>query len=685
LFVCHQQRFARFQNAMLKKNQLDTFAKIFKMKEFKVLTEQFDDIKILRYQVPGFAQLPLKQKELLYYLQEAALSGRDIIYDQHYRYNLLVRHTLETILKTYSGDRQSPQWEQFRIYVKKVWFSNGIHHHYSTDKFVPQISTDYFRALVKGSDFSEFPFQIRSTDDFADRLLPVIFDPAVDSKRVVQDAGKDMVKESANNFYFNITQREAEDFYNKLVNPEDARPVSYGLNSRLEKQKGQIVENVWKLGGMYSSAIEKIVGWLQNAVHCAESAEQKAALEKLIEFYSTGDLRSFDEYSVLWLKDQASVTDVVNGFIEVYGDPLGRKATYESVVSIKDPDATKRASTISNNANWFEANAPIDQQFKKQEVKGVSASGINVTTLAGDCSPSSPIGINLPNADWIRAEHGSKSVTINNIMSAYEAASRESGAIEEFAWSEDEIELSKKYGDLAMKLHVDLHEIIGHGSGKLAPGVANPSETLKNYASTIEETRADLFALYFAIDPKLVELGLMPSVEVGFAEYNSYIRGGLMTQLVRIEPGKNLEESHMRNRQLIAQWAFERGKDQGIIEMKKRDGKTYFVVNNHDKLREIFGELLREIQRIKSEGDYEAAKNLVENYGVIVHKEIHDEVLVRWKSLNIAPFAGFINPKLVPVYNNRQLSDVIIEYPEDFTEQMLYYSKHYSTLPVEKV
>jgi dipeptidyl-peptidase III len=649
------------------------------MEDFKVFTEQFADIRILRYQTPGFDQLTEKQKKLLYYLQEAALSGRDIIYDQNYRYNLLVRHTLETIVRSYKSNRKSNDWKNFMIYVKKVWFSNGIHHHYSMDKFIPDVSKEYFKQLVINSDFTN----IESTGALLNKILPIIFDPEMDSKRVVQNNGFDMVKESANNFYEDITQKEAEDFYNKMIVPGNNRPISYGLNSKLLKIDGQIREVVWKSGGMYSPAIERIIFWLKKALDVSESDLQATAISKLIQFYQTGDLKTFDEYSILWLKDQNSTIDFVNGFIEVYGDPLGRKATYESVVSIRDEEATQRAATISKNALWFEKNSPIDERFKKESVEGVTASGINVITLAGDCSPSSPIGINLPNADWIRSEYGSKSVTINNIMSAYEIASRESGALEAFAWSQQEVELSKKYGDLASKLHVDLHEIIGHGSGKLAPGVANPADTLKNYASTIEETRADLFALYFATDPKLIELGLMPSVEVGYAEYNSYIRGGLMTQLIRVEPGKNLEESHMRNRQLIAKWAYENSKDDSIIERKQRDGKTYFVNNDYSKLRKLFGELLSEIQRIKSEGDFNAARKLIENYGVNVDRDIHNEVLDRWKKLKIAPFAGFINPILKPVLKNGEPADITIEYPMDFTEQMLFYSRNYSFLPVD--
>jgi dipeptidyl-peptidase-3 len=480
-----------------------------------------------------------------------------------------------------------------------------------------------------------------------------------------------------------VNQQEAEDFYQKLSDVTDPNPVSFGLNSKLVKENGKIVEKVWKIGGMYSEAIEKIVFWLEKAITVAENPIQKATLSKLVAFYKTGDLKEFDEYNILWLQDTKSVVDVVNGFIEVYGDPLGRKGTFESVVSIRDTESTKRAKTVSDNAQWFEDHSPTDPEYKKKNVTGVSAKGINVVIESGDCSPSTPIGINLPNADWIRAEYGSKSVTIDNIMVAYDEASKNSGAIEEFAWSDEEVQLSKKWGNLNSNLHVDLHEIVGHGSGKLMEGVGNPADTLKNYASTLEEARADLVALYYAIDPKLVELKLMPEIEVGFAEYNSYIRGGMMTQLVRVELGKNIEESHMRNRQLIAAWAYHLGKSDKIITKKTRDGKTFFVVNNHILLREIFGSMLREIQRIKSEGDYETGKNLVEKYGVKVDFELHKEVLERWKKLNIAPFSGFINPRLVPVFNDGTIVAVNIEYPEDFTGQMLEYAEKHSYLPTQ--
>jgi len=649
---------------------------------FKVQTEQFADIRILRYRIPGFEALPLEKKELLYYLYEAALSGRDILWDQNYKFNLLVRKTLENIVKSYPGDRTSEEWNNFLVYTKSVWFSNGIHHHNSMDKLMPEFSQKYFTSLINESDHKGFPDEFMDKEEFAKFLVPIIFDEKVASKRVVQDEGADLVLASANNFYENVNQAEVEEYYGKLTNKDDSRPVSHGLNSKLVKKDGQIVEQTWKIGGMYSAAIEKVVFWLEKAIEVAESEKQKLALKKLVEFYKTGDLKLFDEYSILWLADTDSEIDVINGFIEVYGDPIGRKATFESVVSIRDIEATRRAKTISDHAQWFEDHSPTHPEYKKENVKGVSARGINVVIESGDCSPSTPIGINLPNADWIRAEHGSKSVTINNIMVAYDEASKESGAIEEFAFSEQEIQMSKKWGMLASNLHVDLHEIVGHGSGKLKDGTGNPAETLKSYASTLEEARADLFALYYAIDEKLIELGLMPDISVGLTEYNSYIRGGLMTQLVRVELGKNIEESHMRNRQLIASWAYEKGQNENVIEKKVKNGKTFFVVNDHQKLRILFGQLLREIQRIKSEGDYEAGKNLVENYGVKVDQEIHAEVLERWKKLGIAPFSGFLNPKLVPVFQEGLLKDVMAEYPDDFATQMLEYAENYSFLPV---
>ena len=639
------------------------------MNEFKYQTEQFGDTRILRYQVPGFDQLDLSKKKQLFFLHQAALWGRDIIYDQNYKHNLEIRNTLENIYTSFEGDRDSDDFKKFDIYIKRVWFSNGIHHHYSMDKFYPEFSEQYWDILVKNSNKAS-----KTKLDIKD----IIFNKELDNKRVSLDQGVDLLQASANNYYEGVTQAEAEEFYAKLNDSNDKTPPSYGMNSKLIKEDGVIKELVWKVGGMYSAQIEKMVFWLEQAQQHCETELQAQAFTKLIEYYKTGDLSKFDEYSILWLQDIESTVDAVHGFIEVYGDALGKKASFESVVSIKDVEASKRAQCISDNAQWFEDHSSTDKQFKKEKVEGVSAKAINVVIESGDCSPSTPIGINLPNAEWIREKHGSKSVSISNILEAYDMASKDSGALKEFAYSDEEVELSKKWSNQASALHVDLHEIIGHGSGKLASGVADPSDTLKNYASTLEEARADLVALYFATDSKLEELGLQTSHLVGITEYNGYIRGGLMTQLVRIELGKNVEESHMRNRQLIAKWVFEKGAKDNVIEKKIKDNKTYFVVNNHEKLRELFGDLLAEVQRIKSEGDYEAGKALVENYGVKIDYKLHEEVLERWNKLNIAPYAGFIQPQLYAEYNNDDIVDVKIEYPMDFAKQMLWYKENFS-------
>ena len=648
--------------------------------KFQIQTEQFDDIRILRYQVPGFDELPLSQKKMIYFLAQAALYGRDILWDQNYKYNLIIRKTIETIIISHQGDKESEDFVGFMVYAKKVFFANGIHHHYSMDKFYPSIKKSCFIKFIQQADINDLAKEHKlSTDKFAKYICELIYDKSTDIKRVSLDVSDDLITQSACNFYDGVSQREAEDFYTDLQNKGDSR-ISYGLNSTLVKKNGKLEEDVWKVGGKYSKAIKKMVFFLKKAVEISEDKYQKEALEKLIIFYQIGDLKTFDDYSVLWLKDLHSPIDIIHGFIEVYGDPLGKKATFESVISIIDEQATKRAKTISDHADWFEAHSSTDVCFKKKEIKGVNARAVNVVMETGDCSPATPIGINLPNADWIRAEHGSKSISISNIIDAYDEASKGNGSIDEFAWSEEEIRIHEEYGGLASKLHVDLHEIIGHGSGKLADGVADPSETLKSYASTIEEARADLVALYFAMNPKLIDLGLMPDEEVGICEYNSYIRGGLMTQLVRVEAGKDIEESHMRNRQLIVKWAFEKGKDQKVIEKKQKDGKTYFVINDYKKLNYLFGVLLKEVQRIKSEGDYLAAHDLVENYGVKVDGEIHQEVLKRWAKLKIAPYAGFINPDYKAILKDGNITDVQIEYPDDFLTQMLHYGSQYSTL-----
>jgi dipeptidyl-peptidase-3 len=566
-------------------------------------------------------------------------------------------------------------------YVKRVWFSNGIHHHYSNKKILPEFSKEYFHELVANSDEYKFPLQNdEHIDDLLKKLDSLIFDPKVAEMKVNQADGVDLIKTSAVNFYEDVTQKEVEDYYKKITDPNDPHPISYGLNSKMLKKDGQIIERQWTTKKMYAPAIRKIVYWLEKAVEVAENDQQKKALQLLIEYYQTGDLKKWDEYNIEWVKDTNSVVDVVNGFIETYNDPLSYRATFESVVSIKDKEATKRIEAISKNAQWFEDNSPLMQEHKKKNVKGVSAKVITAVVESGDCSPSTPIGINLPNSNWIRKEHGSKSVNIGNIVYSYNKFSETSGVLQEFAYSKEEIERDKKFGALADDLHTDMHEVIGHASGQINPGVAEPHQTLKNYYSTLEEARADLVALYYLLDEKLIDIGVMPSLEVGKAAYDDYIRNGLLVQLARVKLGENIEEAHMRNRQLVAKWAFEKGAKENVIEKKQRDGKTYFVVNDYNKLRKLFGELLREIQRIKSEGDFNAGRNLVENYGVKVDPVLHKEVLERYQKLNIAPYAGFIQPKLVPIKQGEKIIDVKIEYPEDFTKQMLEYAEKYSLL-----
>ena len=653
-----------------------------KAQSFSYEVDKFADLQILRYQVPGFESLTLNQKQLLYHLSLAAIMGRDILFDQNCRYNLAVRRTLEAITENYKGDRSSADYKAMEVYLKRVWFSNGIHHHYGEEKFVPGFSEEFFVSAVKGLDPNAVPVRDGQTvDQFLAELVPVIFDPSVLSKRTVQSGDQDLILASANNYYGGgITQHEVEAFYDKMKDPKDETPISYGLNSRLVKEDGKIVEKVWKVGGLYTQAIEKIVAELQLAVPFAENENQKKVIETLISYYKTGDLKEFDAYAVLWVKDTVSEVDFINGFTETYGDPLGMKASWESTVNFVNKEATKRTIVISNNAQWFEDNSPVDSRFKKKEVKGVSAKVITVAMLGGDCYPATPIGINLPNADWIRKDHGSKSVTIENITEAYDKASQGSGFNEEFVWSDKEREAIKTYGFLTDNLHTDLHECLGHGSGQLLPGVA--SDALKAYSSTLEETRADLFGLYYIADPKLVELGLVPDAEAYKAEYYKYIMNGLMSQLVRIELGKNVEEAHMRNRQLIAKWAFEQGKADNVIELKKKEGKTYVVVNDYAKLRELFGKLLAEVQRIKSEGDFAAGKQLVEDYAVKVDPELHAEVLKRYAALNLAPYKGFVNPVMKLVKNEKgEVTDVTLDYTEGYTQQMMRYGKEYSFLP----
>ena len=653
--------------------------------EFEVVADQFADLQILRYRVPGFEELTLQQKELLYYLSEAAQAGRDIIWDQNYKYNLLVRHTLEGIVAHYEGERSGADWDAFIEYTKRVWFSNGIHHHYSMRKHSPDFDATYFASLIAGSPQASFPTVpgvINSTEELVAFLQPILFDPNVTNKRVNLAEGEDLVLTSANNFYEGVTQAEVEAFYDARKDPNEERPVWHGLNSKMVKEDGALKELVWKSGGMYGAAIDKIIYWLEKAVAVAENAKQQKALDLLVKYYKSGDLTDWDAYNIAWVEDTESMIDVVNGFIEVYGDPLGMRASYESVVSVRDMEATKRIKAIGDEAQWFEDNSPILDAHKKAEVKGISAKVITVVQESGDAAPATPIGINLPNADWIRKFHGSKSVSLGNIVYAYNEVSSKGSAIEEFAWSKEEIERSRQYGPLAGDLHTDLHEVIGHASGQLNPGIGTPKETLKQYASTLEEARADLVALYFVLDEKLIELGVMPSLEVGMAEYEGYIRNGLMLQLRRLEPGDILEESHMRNRQLNAMWAYEMGKAENVIERKERDGKTYFVVNDYQKLRELFGQLLREIQRIKSEGDFEAGRALVENYGVQVDQDLLVEVKERYAKLGSKPYSGFIQPKLEAVMQGDSLVDVTVSYPADFTEQMMEFGRKSSHLPV---
>lgn len=650
--------------------------------EFSYIVDQFADLQILRYQVPGFANLSLRQKQLLYHLSEAALMGRDILFDQNGRYNLVIRRTLEAVYLYGKVDKSSADYQAFEVYLKRVWFANGIHHHYGEDKFIPGFSEAFFDAAVRSVDTSLLPLK---ADETVDALLaclkPVIFDPSVMPKRTVQSGDTDWIQASANNYYGeDVTQAEVEAFYGKMKAEGDSRcPLSYGLNSRLEKENGQLVERVWKVGGLYSEAIERIVAELEKATAFAENEKQRQIIATLIDYYRTGDLRTFDAYSILWVEDTDSQVDFVNGFIETYGDALGLKASWESTVNFRNEEATRRTQIISENAQWFEDHSPVDKRFKKERVKGVSAKVITVTMLGGDCYPSTPIGINLPNADWIRRDHGSKSVTIENIMEAYDKASQGSGFSDEFVWSDEERNRIKTYGFLTDMLHTDLHECLGHGSGQLLPGT--DPDALKAYASTLEEARADLFGLYYLADPKMQELGLVPDGEAFKAEYYKYMMNGLLTQLVRIEEGKDVEEAHMRNRQLIARWVFEQGATDKVVELKKREGKAFVVIHDYQQLRVLFGKLLAEVQRIKSEGDYEAGRSLVENYGVKIDPVLHHEIRERYVRLHLSPYKGFVNPVMREVKDNSgHVTDITLDYTEGYAEQMLRYSRDYSYL-----
>ena len=647
---------------------------------FEYQVEQFADLQILRYRVPGFEKLSLRQKQLIYYLSQAALEGRDILYHQNGKYNLPVRRLLEAVYVAYKGPRDTDEFRAFEVYLKRVWFANGIHHHYSCDKFVPGFTPDYLRSLVESLPADALPLAEGETcTKLCNRLFPVIFDPEVMPKRVNQADGEDLILTSAANYYEGVTQQEAEDFYAAMKTPGETEPVMYGMNSRLVKKDGVVQEEVWKIGGMYGEALQKIVSWLDKAAEVAENDRQREVIRLLTEFYRTGDLKTFDAYSIVWLKDTDSQVDFVNGFIESYGDPLGIKASWESIVNFKDLEATRRTELISENAQWFEDHSPVAPQFRKEKVKGVSAKVITAAMLGGDLYPSTAIGINLPNSNWIRSVHGSKSVTIGNLTSAYNQAARGNGFRDEFVYSSVEIGLLDKYADITGDLHTDLHECLGHGSGRLLPGV--DPDALKAYGSTIEEARADLFGLYYIPDPRMVELGLVPDAEAYKAEYYAYMMNGLMTQLVRIEPGCNVEEAHMRNRQLIARWALEQGAEQKVVELVVRDGKTFVRINDYEQLRSLFGRLLAEVQRIKSEGDYEAARQLVETYAVRIDPALHAEVLERYRPLHLAPYNGFINPVYTPCYDvEGRWTDVKVDYTEGYAAQMLRYSRDYANV-----
>ena len=648
--------------------------------KFDYNVDRFADIQVLRYQVPGFEQLTLNQKIYVYYLTEAAIYGRDILFDQHGKYNLQIRKLLENIYQNYSGDKNSADYAAMVKYMKQVWFANGIHHHYSTDKFVPEFSQEFFAEQVKALPADKLPLNEGETaEQMIETLSKVIFDPAYMQKRVNQADGQDLVLTSANNLYEGVTQKEVEDYYRSIKDVNDSTPISYGLNAKVIKVDGKVQEQQYKIGGLYGAAIEKIVYYLNKAKEYAESDKQKAYITALVDYYTTGDLRKFDEYSILWAEDTDCTVDFVNGFIESYDDPLGMTGAWESIVNFKNVEASNRTHIISANAQWFEDNSPVDPRLKKKEVKGVSAKVITAAILAGDAYPATPIGINLPNADWIRAQHGSKSVTIENITDAYDKASHGNGFNEEFVLEQADRDLLDKYLFITDNLHTDLHECLGHGSGKLLPGV--DPDALKEHGSTLEETRADLFALYYLADQKLVDLGLLDNPNAYKAEYYKYMLNGLMTQLMRIEPGKDIEEAHMRNRKLIAEWAMEHGKKDNVVELVKKDGKTYLKINDYAKLRGLFGELLSEIQRIKSEGDYDAGRELVEKYAVKVDQSLHQEILNRYSKLDIAPYKGFVNPVYKPVYDNAgNITDVKIDYTEGYVDQMLRYARDYSPL-----
>lgn len=651
-------------------------------KSFDVLAESFADLQVLRYEVPGFDKLSIRQKELAYYLYEAALSGRDIIYDQKSKHGILLRKTIETIYSSYKGNKKSNHWKKFEDYAGRFWFSNGNHHHYGNEKFIPECSPSYFKSLILNCNIKALPKKPKETTNaFWNRIEPLIYDLKIEPKCVDLRPDIDNILASSNNFYEGVTQKEVEDFYAQF--PTTGNAPSWGLNSKVIKENGKIVEKVWKSKGMYGPAIDKIIYWLDKAVTVSENEAQKETIQKLIKFYQTGDLKDFDEYSIAWVKDTASMIDFVNSSIEVYLDAIGKKGSYESMVSLKDMEATKRIKTIADNAQWFEDHSPLFPEHKKKEVKGITAKAITVIVESGDAAPSTPIGVNLPNADWIRREHGSKSVSLSNIIKSYNLVNAKKGTLDEFGFNDEIINRIKKYGALASDLHTDMHECIGHASGQINPGVETTDKTLKNYASCLEEGRADLVALYYIMDQKLIDIGVSPSIEVAKAEYDNYIMNGLMVQLTRIRLGDQIEESHMRNRQLVANWAYQMGKKDNVIEYVKKNNKTYVIIHDYEKLRGLFGQLLREIQRIKSEGDFNAGQALVENYGVKVERELHKEILDRFAKLEIKAYRGFIQPKLSVLKKNNKITEVKIEYPKSFYSQMLEYGKRYSYLPIE--
>lgn len=639
--------------------------------DFQYMTEQFADVKILRYNIPAWDKLTLQEKKLVYYLTQAGLAGRDIMYDQNYRHNLIIRNALEDVYRHYDGDKTSDNWKNFEVYLKRIWFSNGIHHHYSYDKFDPGFPQEYLEELLDQTD-----------NELSDEILAAIFDPSVDGKKVSKDGSKDLVLNSAVNFYGpDITEKDVKTYYKKkTAGKDDIRPLAYGLNSKLiRKADGTVEERIYKVGGLYGAALERVVYWLDKAKEVADTPQQAEALGLLIEYYQTGDLETWDQYNIAWVQDTSPIVDYINGFIEVYNDPIGYRGSFESIVQIKDLDASEKMQVLAEHAQYFEEESPIDQAFKKEEVVGISYNFINVAGEAGDASPSTPIGVNLPNSDWIRKEYGSKSISLGNIVNAYEQAGTK-GFLQEFSNDSTEVERARAYSAQASKLHTALHEVIGHASGKLAPGVGTPKETLRNYASTLEEARADLVGLYYLMDPKLIEFGVMDDLDVGRASYDNYIKNGLMLQLRRLEPGTVIEQDHMRNRQMVASWVYEKGQKDEVIVKEVRDGKTYFDIQDYEALRHLFGQLLAEVQRIKSEGDYEAGKALVENYGVQVDPMMHQEVLDRTARFKSAPYGGFINPRLVPVEEDGAITDVRVEYPDDFAQQMLEYGEKYSNL-----